>query len=495
MEKFILKGSSKSDTSAFMFLDLPTSKRFDVIASKNVEKVLQPKLLIEKAISRGKCESSHVRPCAVVEGRFEDLPGTLRHLHGDHPYPVSQGPLVLPIDSNISPKRPEWIVFRKKTQFRHIHSQKCLEWASEVTGTTAWSDKENIFLVSDVVSRIQGPASTRDMRVLYTCHMSSWSGCVIPCPCSICTKTREHCIDLHKSEVCEECSSQCTTHKIKLLRLFNPVTDHFTIVTEKINKYRFAHGYAGIPTDCESCSEDVLEHQCLHLVFHARCRFCRYDMRPMLDGAVITLTDYIEEDNCQKQLDEKTCSCCLLVSQNKLSRIKHEAVVHEKTEQKYRCEKCEKSYSNINALVYHTSKHEEFAVMTKHVCALCGKQFSSSGSLDKHNQIKHGEFVESHQCELCPKKFAWKTGLNRHKREQHYDKMNVDFHEGGSGGLENFTCDQCKLEFKRNYDLKRHLSSAHSDIKFDCSFCDKTFSRKDIMIRHVKAKHNKMSDS
>ena len=133
MEKFILKGSSKSDTSAFMFLDLPTSKRFDVIASKNVEKVLQPKLLIEKAISRGKCESSHVRPCAVVEGRFEDLPGTLRHLHGDHPYPVSQGPLVLPIDSNISPKRPEWIVFRKKTQFRHIHSQKCLEWASEVT--------------------------------------------------------------------------------------------------------------------------------------------------------------------------------------------------------------------------------------------------------------------------------------------------------------------------------------------------------------------------
>ena len=96
-------------------------------------------------------------------------------------------------------------------------------------------------------------------------------------------------------------------------------------------------------------------------------------MRPMLDGAVITLTDYIEEDNCQKQLDEKTCSCCLLVSQNKLSRIKHEAVVHEKTEQKYRCEKCEKSYSNINALVYHTLKHEEFAVM--HVCALCGKQF------------------------------------------------------------------------------------------------------------------------
>ena len=70
----------------------------------------------------------------------------------------------------------------------------------------------------------------------------------------------------------------------------------------------------------------------------------------MLDGTFITFTDYMEEDNLQKLLDNKTCSFCLLVSQNKLSRIKHEAVVHEKTEQKCRCKWCEKSYSNINAL-------------------------------------------------------------------------------------------------------------------------------------------------
>jgi len=105
-------------------------------------------------------------------------------------------------------------------------------------------------------------------------YTSTSHNCVIHCPCTICTDPNAECKLFCKTEACSECTSQCQEHKIKLPRLFNSNSD---LVTMKIDMYQFATPHAGIPLNCLKCTDDVLEHQIFHLVFHTRCRFCSVD--------------------------------------------------------------------------------------------------------------------------------------------------------------------------------------------------------------------------
>ena len=131
---------------------------------------------------------------------------------------------------------------------------------------------------------------------------------------------------------------------IKLPRLFNLELDHVTIVTEEVSRYRYVHSYAGIPKSCEDCSKDLLQHQVLHLVWHDLCRYCRYELRPVSRN-VITVRDYEKEADALVKMNDRTCSVCLDMSFDRVAREKHEAVVHFKETQKFKCDHCEKTMS------------------------------------------------------------------------------------------------------------------------------------------------------
>lgn len=51
---------------------------------------------------------------------------------------------------------------------------------------------------------------------------------------------------------------------------------------------------------------------------------------------------------------------------------------------------------------------------------------------------------------------------------------------------EHFTCSECSKSFKYKYLLNRHVTSAHTDIRFECETCHQKFSRKDRLMRHRK---------
>ena len=455
---------------------------------KNGEQVLQTTALLAEALSRKKTKSSHSKPVAMVNGESCFLPRTLQQLLSAHPFPVSQGPVVLSLDTNTAPKRHSGIVLGKKAHFTHDLTQKCALWYPEVTGVSACTNDGPTYSVSDVVSRIQGAASKESMGLVYTCHMWRWSGCVIHCPCSICMETGAHCRDRHWPEPCKDCNSQCMKHQIKLPRLFDLEMDHFTIVTEDVSRYRYAHGYAGIPKSCESCSKDLLEHQVLHLVWHDLCRFCRFEMRPVSRN-VITVRDYEKEADAMVRMNDKTCSVCLDMRFDKVAREKHEAVVHFKESQKFKCDQCEKTYTNKNALDYHVIRHSQDFV--KPSCEQCGSQFSCSESLVRHEQIVHKSATNklSFECDNCGKSFSMESSLKRHVKEQHYGPYFNDYYHEGFKTLAIFQCSQCDMEFKRNSDLARHTRTAHSVENFPCTLCDKSYKRKDGLTRHVKSNH------
>ena len=76
-------------------------------------------------------------------------------------------------------------------------------------------------------------------------------------------------------------------------------------------------------------------------------------------------------------------------------------------------------------------------------CAVCNKQFTRRGNLQKHSRIHSGE--KPFKCELCSKQFARKGDLDVHLR----------IHSGEKP----FKCEHCFKQFSRKGSLKRHLKA------------------------------------
>ena len=295
-KKFVVTGMDDKFSCRKFQLTLPRGKHYAVQAVKGGENEMRVEDLLNMAAGRAKSEAFHIKPFTMVNGELVDLPRTLQFLMSKHSYPLSQGPVLLPIDCIASEKYehlpiPKSVseVLSAKTTFNHNEKQGCFEWSPVSEGVTAWGQEVPSYEVGVSKFAIQGAASTKDMAVVYTCELSQ---CIIRCPCNICQDPRKTCKKLCKAEVCIDCNSQCTQHEIKLARLFSFKTDHFTLVSQMLTKYQFANPYAGIPLSCEICSKDVLEHQVLHLVWHVRCRFCRFEMRPFEHKPVVSITDY-----------------------------------------------------------------------------------------------------------------------------------------------------------------------------------------------------------
>ena len=326
---------------------------------------------------------------------------------------------------------------------------------------------------------LAGPASVMvSMGVVYTCMKSK---CVIFCPCTICLEKRKTCKHLCKTEVCKGCNSQCLDHVIKLPRTFSAKSDHYTIVTDMMTKYKHVYPYAGIPLSCASCTRDVEEHNMLHMVWHARCRFCKFHSRYHEQHSVVTMEDYKFAEKIVKNAEGRTCSFCLLKFHDSFGRKKHEDTIHEKKAGQYGCDQCEKSFTSENALKYHVDKHMKLKI----VCDLCGFQSSSKGNLAMHKKIHIAE--TKHECDSCDKKFSNKQNLMRHEKEVHYARnVNVNYVEDLDDAKYIIKCEHCELKCKRYSDLKRHVASIHSSSKsFQCLSCEKSFSRKDALARHM----------
>ena len=275
MEKFIVIGKSEAKNVTVQ-LSLPIAKYYEPHVVNTCEEQVYPLDIIDQAVNRKKFEPTHIKPVVLKDKKYLELPLTLQQILNKHPYPVSQGPVLLAPNFQTEKRKSISEVLNERTLFSHDDSHDYYEWFPGNVGVSAWGGDTN-YEIRDLKLNIRGAASTANMGLVYTCKLLR---CAIHCPCSVCRDSRNTCKLQCGIEVCKECNSQCTEHIVKLSRLFNAETDNFTMVTEQITKYKFAQPYAGIPVSCIQCSQDVMEHQILHLDFHMRCRYCRFEMRP-----------------------------------------------------------------------------------------------------------------------------------------------------------------------------------------------------------------------
>ena len=409
-------------------LGMPMAKRFQIRAIKNGEDKLQVETIVINAVNifslDAKNHHVHSYPRTKdADGQTVELPRSLQKILGKHPFPLSQGPVILPTECKENMKNIAGVV-EERTQFHHSDSQTCREWVPVKAGIDSWSQKISCsppsYEARKLKTSTQGAASLRDMRIVYTCNFLQ---CLVHCPCSICNDKRENCRMRCKIEVCQNCNSQCTMHQVKLARMFQPGVDSFTMVTRCMEQYQYAVPHAGIPADCASCSRDLIEHQSLHLVFHTRCRFCRQQMRPF---DVQKIVDFCSYQACCRHLkhnDDRTCSYCLKLCKAKYERKQHEAYVHEGKEKKFQGSECERCYSNRYALQYYINTHNYGSKTDTLSCNLYGSQFSSKSVLSIHKEVIHSHNIKDityFECDDCGKTYLMKKNLNQHKKEKHF---------------------------------------------------------------------------
>ena len=501
MEKFLLSGIKISPPCHQLKISLPSAKKFEAVAVKNAETKIFPEELIMKAVKRRKKidqsrekDQCHIEPKLYIDNHFVKLPKTLQHLLTPHPFPLSQGPVILPLDLEVESSASADQLLASKTMFSHSCDQSCGIWVPNAIGLASWTTENSFSIHEQNDLSIVGVSSLRDMSLVYTCTSLN---CVIKCPCHVCRAPRGDCCNSRQSRLnCKICSPQCSLHQITVPYMFNPSQNLYTIFTENMTKYRYAHGYAGIPKSCKHCASDLLEHQVLHLVIHEFCRYCRFESRPLeYEKASRSMKKFIKAEKDTNFRDESTCSICLLEFKDKNGRKVHDDIVHKQVGQKFKCEQCTKSFVCQSSLNYHLRQHQDPKTVENHACDLCGKKFTTVNSLNRHRSKIHKDAertLTTYDCKECGKMLdSWQT-LQRHIKELHYNvRFNFDFHEGYKSSNV-FECEECDQSFKRAEHLRRHISHVHQDkASLTCPTCEKVFGRPDNLKRHIKNVHGK----
>ena len=492
MDRFLITGTMLKEPGKIFQLKLPEAKQYESVPDV-VENDVNLNNVVRQAVKRGSYSWDN-------QARHVTLFG-LNQIFLRHPFPRNQGPVILPFECEgswqngvkVNIRSPDEVM-EQRTVFYHHDNQSCAVWYPVVTGVDSWKNickGKGTYEVKELDWSIQGPSSLRDMSIVYTCNQYC---CIIHCPCSICNDKRINCRMQCKTEKCHNCNSQCPDHALKLPRNFNAEVDHATLITQRIVQVQIGIPHAGIPLSCNLCSNDVLEHQSLHLVFHTRCRFCVHQMRAfnVLKRGVLSTDDFKKANKILNWSDARTCAYCLSKHKDCYARIKHEKQIHEGEQREFLCKQCDKSFTNQNALDYHEQKHEP--VIEKETCNICGFQSSSKSTLNQHKSLIHNETCGGSsifKCHYCEKTFNVKKSLNRHLRETHsHTSKNLDYIEDMDSAGE-LSCDQCEKRFRRKENLDRHISTVHVQKEmFPCLLCDKKFPRKDTLMKHLKKIHN-----
>ncbi|XP_068202191.1 uncharacterized protein [Palaemon carinicauda] len=140
----------------------------------------------------------------------------------------------------------------------------------------------------------------------------------------------------------------------------------------------------------------------------------------------------------------------------------------------YKCDECDKTFSNRLSLREHAPAHQQGTE-----CNICGRYLSTKARLKAHLFKMHDIGEEKHkeiECTDCKKSFTTKAGLRYHR--------NVIHHVGTK-----YFCEQCDKVFYYHVPYKSHMLYAHGEKKVICETCGEKFYTVAKLNIHINAVH------
>jgi len=174
--------------------------------------------------------------------------------------------------------------------------------------------------------------------------------------------------------------------------------------------------------------------------------------------------------------DKKCCPYCDYKSLQSWQSLKYHIDYRhsDMREKKYFCDTCSEGFIYEDSVIIHkNTKH------LKHVCHICGNEYTSESGLKEHMIIEHkiGSEIKNWICETCAYSAPTKKSLQIHNARKHaVDKHkkypHCDYHSNAMHQMhvhidskhpehdkKTFNCDHCSRSFIFKASLKKHLEN------------------------------------
>ena len=140
-------------------------------------------------------------------------------------------------------------------------------------------------------------------------------------------------------------------------------------------------------------------------------------------------------------------------------------------------------------------------------CFLCKEQLSGNLKLIQHFSKSHPSDELRYLCYMCPtyvKKYRSYTRHIESHSEKRFacdicdrsfsQKITLVQHLNCHSSIKSYKCEECGLNFKQKSSLFKHRKQKHSNELPFCSTCSKTFVNNETLLQHLRSKHNLEKD-
>ena len=242
------------------------------------------------------------------------------------------------------------------------------------------------------------------------------------------------------------------------------------------------------PYSCSNCVEKFKtnEHLKVHELTHS--------------GDVQILLDITTPKKHCRECGEK-----FAVSELEYHEMTHTGATYKKpiemvrTDNLYKCRKCEQSFKYEKDWVIHEKSHEPAGNKKKFDCPKCNRKFSNLIDLKRHEATHKNKEYQNKEtpffCEKCDKNFKDRFSHSEHTCTTIQERLRLSQTE------KLFCCSTCDKDFRRKEDLKKHERTHRiqskprseergqrrsNDEQFSCEECEMKFNTEEDLKHHEK---------
>lgn len=155
------------------------------------------------------------------------------------------------------------------------------------------------------------------------------------------------------------------------------------------------------------------------------------------------------------------------------------------SEQRYRCNLCQKTFKSSHQIRYH--QYCDDSLEKPYKCDECSVKYRTSYQLKQHQQLHLNTVYE---CPECSRKFSHDASAKKHYKK-HFQTAPPPKKPTPKGV---FPCQLCEKIFSRNDYLKKHMICHEEKKRFKCDHCDRIYARNNALKFHIITAHTERQE-